>query len=268
VSAVIASTATFGTSTSSVHGSSAKDRNEYTGRWRVVHNYVSADGCRDNALDHGDDRGGHDIINDRRGVDGLGITARLPEGAGSLDGRIGRTSLRLVGRLLRDLCPVWAGWWHRIGMETLSRGEVFARYGVELTRFAASLVGPIEAQDAVSEAMVRILWSKAWDRVDNQRAYLYQAVLSQAKMHHRAVSRRRIRETEAARVMAGSSPAPDIDVWDALGRLSLQERAVVFLTYWEDLKEADVATRLGVSDRTVRRRLEKARSTLGRVLNV
>jgi RNA polymerase sigma factor (sigma-70 family) len=68
--------------------------------------------------------------------------------------------------------------------------------------------------------------------------------------------------------MAGISAPPDVDVWDALGRLSLQERAVVFLTYWEDLNEADVATRLGVSDRTVRRRLEKARSTLGRMLNV
>jgi len=92
VSADIASTATFDTSTSSVHGSSAKDRNEYTGRWRVVHNYVSAGGYRDNALDHGDDRGGHDIINNRRGVDGLGITARLP-GRGRFPRRANRSNI-------------------------------------------------------------------------------------------------------------------------------------------------------------------------------
>lgn len=151
-------------------------------------------------------------------------------------------------------------------MEALSRGEVFDRYGVELTRFATSLVGPSDARDTVSEAMVRAMWSKRWDRVSNQRAYLYRAVASQAKMHHRAASRRRVRESQAARVTAGAVPGPDVDVWDALGRLGVQERAVVFLTYWEDLTEGQIAERLGLSDRTVRRRLARARDELGRVL--
>lgn len=153
-------------------------------------------------------------------------------------------------------------------METLSRGEVFERYGVELTRFATSLVGPTNAQDTVSDAMLRAMWSKGWQDVGNQRAYLYQAVMSQAKMHHRANSRRRIRESEAARVAAGSVPAPDFDLWDALGHLGIQERALVFLTYWEDLTEVQTAQRLGISERTVRRRLDKARTTLGRMLDV
>ena len=153
-------------------------------------------------------------------------------------------------------------------MEALSRGEVFERYGVELTRFATSLVGPSDAQDTVSDAMVRAMWSRGWEKVDNQRAYLYRAVVSQAKMHHRATSRRQVRETEAARVIVGSVPAPDVDVWEALGHLGVAERAVVFLTYWEDLTEAQVAARLGLSERTVRRRLGRARGVLRRVLDV
>lgn len=155
-----------------------------------------------------------------------------------------------------------------MGMEALSRSEVFERYGVELTRFATSLVGPSDAQDTVSDAVVRAMWSKSWESVDNQRAYLYRAVVSQAKMHHRARSRRRVRETEAARVIAGSMPAPNVDVWEALGHLGVAERAVVYLIYWEDLTESEAATRLGVSDRTVRRRLERARGVLRRVLDV
>ena len=75
-----------------------------------------------------------------------------------------------------------------MGMEALSRGEVFDRYGVELTRFATSLVGPSDARDTVSDAMLRAMWSERWKRVTNQRAYLYRAVASQAKMHHRARS--------------------------------------------------------------------------------
>ena len=154
-----------------------------------------------------------------------------------------------------------------MGMGTLSRGEVFERYGVELTRFATSLVGPSEAQDTVSDAMVRAMWSRGWDRVDNKRAYLYRAVTSQAKMHHRATSRRRTRESEAARMVVGSISAPDIDLWDALERLNVPQRAVIFLVYWEDLTEVEVAQRLGISERTVRRRLAHARQTLGEVLS-
>ncbi len=59
----------------------------------------------------------------------------------------------------------------------------------------------------------------------------------------------------------------DVDVWDALGHLTIDERAVVFLTYWEDLTEVETARRIGVSERTVRRRLDRARRKLGRLLN-
>lgn len=152
-----------------------------------------------------------------------------------------------------------------MGMETLTRGEVFERFGVELTRFATSLVGPTEAQDVVSDALVRVMWSDGWDEVENQRAYLYRAVLSQARMHRRASIRRRDRERRAVEVVVGSTNG-EVDVWEALGHLSVEERAVVFLAYWEDLSEVHAAERLGISERTVRRRLGRARDKLGRLL--
>ena len=152
-----------------------------------------------------------------------------------------------------------------MGMETLTRGEVFERYGVELTRFATSLVGPTEAQDVVSDALVRVMWSDGWGEVDNQRAYLYRAVMSQARMHGRALLRRRHREHQVAQIVVGS-PNGEVEVWEALGQLSVEERAVVFLAYWEDLTEVNAAERLGISERTVRRRLARARHKLGRLL--
>lgn len=152
-------------------------------------------------------------------------------------------------------------------MATLARGEVFERYGVELTRFATSLVGPADAQDVVSDALVAALWSDGWDRVDNQRAYLYRTVASQARMNHRSASRRLRRERRAALAMTAPPPEIDVDVWEALGHLNVSERSVVFLTYWEDLTEADTAVRLGISERTVRRHLSSARRKLGRLLH-
>ena len=59
-----------------------------------------------------------------------------------------------------------------MGVKVLTKSEVFATHGVELTRFATSLVGPADAQDVVSDALMRTLWSDGWDDVANQRAYL------------------------------------------------------------------------------------------------
>jgi RNA polymerase sigma factor (sigma-70 family) len=56
-------------------------------------------------------------------------------------------------------------------------------------------------------------------------------------------------------------------VWAALGHLTVDERAVIFLTYWEDLTELETAKRIGASERTVRRRLGRARHKLERLLH-
>jgi RNA polymerase sigma factor (sigma-70 family) len=156
---------------------------------------------------------------------------------------------------------------HLIGMTTLTKSEVFQEYGVELTRFATSLVGPTDAQDVVSDALVASMWANGWEQVANQRAYLYRAVVSQARMNHRSATRRRTRELQAVPVSVAASPDGGVDVWEALAHLNVPERSVVFLTYWEDLSEIDAANRLGVSERTVRRRLGRARHKLGRLLH-
>jgi hypothetical protein len=87
-----------------------------------------------------------------------------------------------VPQILEDSCPVWRVRRHHIGVTMLTKAEVFARHGIELTRFATSLVGPTDAQDVVSDALVRAMWSDGWGDVGNQRAYLYRAVVSQARM--------------------------------------------------------------------------------------
>lgn len=154
-------------------------------------------------------------------------------------------------------------------MQSLTRAEVFESYGIELTRFATSLVGPADAQDVVSEALLRTMWSNNWNNVRNQRAYLYRSVVSQARMNHRSTSRRQERERRALLipVVGAGAQEVDIDVWQALDHLTVEERAVIFLTYWEDLTELETAKRIGASERTVRRRLGRARHKLGRLLN-
>lgn len=99
-----------------------------------------------------------------------------------------------------------------MGMQSLTKAEVFESYGVELTRFATSLVGPAEAQDVVSEALLRSMWSDNWEHVLNQRAYLYTAVVSQARMNYRAATRRRERERRTLPVLVAGTLEGDVDV--------------------------------------------------------
>jgi len=73
--------------------------------------------------------------------------------------------------------------------------------------------------------------------------------------------------------MKAASPAVhwphevDVDVLAAVDRLSVQQRAAVVLTYWEDLSAADVAKRLRISEGSVKRHLARARSRLRETLD-
>ena len=60
------------------------------------------------------------------------------------------------------------------------------------------------------------------------------------------------------------STPPEVrpEVLEAVARLSLRQRAVIVLTYWEDLEPAQVAIRLQIGEGSVRRHLARARARL------
>ena len=150
----------------------------------------------------------------------------------------------------------------------LAKAEIYAKYADELVRFATGLVGPTDSRDVVAAAVVRAMWSPKWDSVVNERAYLYKAVLNEARMQHRGQSRRREAELEASGQTAPIQ-IPDVrpDVLAAVEKLSVSLRAVGFLAYWEDMRPVDIARTLGLSDGTVHRQLARAEKRLRRILH-
>lgn len=145
--------------------------------------------------------------------------------------------------------------------------ELYGKYADELLRFAATLVGPSDADDVMSSAVVRAFTSPAWSSVEHHRAYLYRSVLNEARQFARSSGRRVSRERRSAIDPLLESSVVSVEVWDAMGRLVMDERAVVFLAYWLDLSVDDIADTLGASRRTVERRLHSGRARLREALS-
>ena len=167
--------------------------------------------------------------------------------------------------MAEDERPVASHW-----VMTPADAEIYRKHADDLVRFASGLVGPSGAEDVVANAVLRAVSSAQWVRVSNQRAYLYRSVLNEATSQHRSTTRRLNREIRAhqhdpAPDLGGSSV--DLDVLIALRQLGERQRAVIHLTYWEDLPVPDIATLLDLSARTVERELASARKRLEALLS-
>jgi RNA polymerase sigma factor (sigma-70 family) len=152
--------------------------------------------------------------------------------------------------------------------EVESDAALYAAVATELVVFAAALVGRNDAQDVMSTAVMRALASPKWRAVGNRRAYLYRSVFNEAKTWNRRAAQRRVREARATWQPTWDLPEFHPEVVAAVRALSVQQRAVIVLTYWADLTPAQVAERMGVSEGSVRRHLARARARLREVLDV
>jgi RNA polymerase sigma factor (sigma-70 family) len=149
--------------------------------------------------------------------------------------------------------------------------ELYAKYGPDLLRLSTMLVGPADAEDVFADALINATAAARWRSLDDdaKRGYLYRTVVNQGRQWARARTRRNHREAlMAARDATTDSPSyPTREAWDVVVRLDMRARAVVFLTYWADLDGQGVADTLGISERSVRRVLARAREELRRSLD-
>ncbi len=138
-------------------------------------------------------------------------------------------------------------------------------------RFAASLVGPDQAADLVSEVMVATLRRRSLSTLESPQSYLMQAVLNRARSNHRRINRERDTQSVFAMLPGEDDPTADFvigdDVARAVAELPVQQRAAVYLVYWVGHEPKEAAALLGVRPGTLRRYLHLAREKLRRYLD-
>ena len=152
------------------------------------------------------------------------------------------------------------------GAAELAWAAWYAGEAERLTRFAAFVAGPDRAADAVQDAMVRALRAKT--AIVDRRAFVNRLVINEARRSATRDQRRTEIEGRVVWLTPGNEDDPRPELHAAVRALSLRQRAVVYLTYWEDLSPALVAHRLGCGEGTVRRQLARARARLRRSLDV
>lgn len=130
---------------------------------------------------------------------------------------------------------------------------------------------PSIAEEVLQDALTQ-LWASASTPAEETefRRYLYRAIASRATDYHRrnAIARR-IRFWQPA---AQTDPmveinrrADDVEMAHLLRKLSLRERQVAYLTYFEDRSAEDVASHLGIKPATVRVLLHRLLGKLRRL---
>jgi RNA polymerase sigma-70 factor, ECF subfamily len=162
----------------------------------------------------------------------------------------------------------WGGRQRLTGGARLNDREVYEQLRGPLMRFASSLVGPNEAADLVSEVMVATLRRRSLASLENPGAYLMKAVLNRSRSRNRRMMKEQAVPTP--QLVDEASTAPDSlvpDVAETVARLPVQQRAAIYLVYWEGLEPSEAAAVIGVQPGTIRRYLHLARNQLRRHLD-
>ncbi len=140
--------------------------------------------------------------------------------------------------------------------------EIYRKHADELIRFATTLVGAGSAEDVFSGAILKAMSSHSWPSVTEHRAYLFRAVFNEALGMKRSDRRRSLRETTVAPHEQVETAQDSVEVADAMSRLSVRQRSVLYLAYWLDLTVEEIARTLILSRRSTERALTSARTQL------
>ena len=135
-----------------------------------------------------------------------------------------------------------------------------------LRRFCAVVVGSSDADDLAADTFLRCRDRIMSGHVRNPRSYLFRSAVHAAQNMRRSRAREYRRTVRAAAPQLHDEPQDLRHVRDAVRALSPRQRAVLYLAYWEDQTESQIADTLGLHIGTVRRHLHRAHQHLRKAL--
>jgi RNA polymerase sigma-70 factor (sigma-E family) len=149
--------------------------------------------------------------------------------------------------------------------QTRAFEEFAAESGAELLRIATLLTpDPHAAEDVYQETLQRL--AARWSRVDNPKAFcrrvMHNIVIDQMRARARRPRELRLFDTGERIDPRSADPHRSVELWPslraALDSLTVQQRTVLVLRYFDDRSEAEVAELLGISAGAVKSTASRA----------
>lgn len=126
-------------------------------------------------------------------------------------------------------------------------------------------VNAATAEDLCSEVF-RIAWEKSADDDSLPIMVLFGVAKNVLRNHDRAAARSSRLFDELRAERSNEAHARDSPLLDALARLTLDEREVLLLTYWDGFTSKEISDLLNISATAIRMRLHRARKALGHLI--
>lgn len=149
--------------------------------------------------------------------------------------------------------------------QTRAFEEFAAESGAELLRIATLLTSdPHTAEDVYQETLQRL--AARWSRVDNPKAFcrrvMHNIVVDQTRARARRPQELRLFDAGERSDPRSADPHHSVELRPslraALDSLTVQQRTVLVLRYFDDRSEAEVARLLGISTGTVKSTASRA----------
>jgi RNA polymerase sigma-70 factor (sigma-E family) len=147
--------------------------------------------------------------------------------------------------------------------ETAGFDSLYRDQRPALVRLAHLLTGSTAiAEELAQEALLAV--QQRWDTLDNPGAYARVTLVNLCRSHQR---RRIVERRHAAPPLRAALPTEIDETWQAIRRLTPDQRAVVVLRFYEDLSVEQTADVLGKPIGTVKSLQHRALARLKEVLS-
>ena len=145
-------------------------------------------------------------------------------------------------------------------------GVLVERAWAPLVRLARTVVGELEAEDMVQDALV-VAWRRLASLADPERfdAWVGRIVFRRCLRVSRR-ERGRVALDALPEPTAGGDPTVGLGAWQLLERLAPRQRAVLHLTVVEGMTDAEIAPLLAITPASVRAHRRRARESVARML--
>lgn len=154
-----------------------------------------------------------------------------------------------------------------LACDVASWSDVYRAQRDGLVRLAYLMTGSQSvAEDLVQDTFIRVMAHIG--PADSPGPYLRRSVINACYSWHRRAWREVRPGDDVLASRASSAPAEggDVEMWDALSRLSPRRRAILVMRYYLDMPEADVADVLGCRVGTVKSTTHRALAELRKMI--